>query len=849
MHRSDQLMIATRCRALLLALAADTLLGDPPNRWHPVVALGGWMRLGERMAPRAPLARLGWGATWLGGGAALVGSAARLLPRQVLIQGLVASTLLAYRGLDQAVGAVQTALAADDLDAARRLLSWHLVSRPTAELSAEEVAAAAIESLAENLSDSLIAPALAYLAGGLPGLAIYRLANTADAMWGYRNERYEHLGKPAARLDDALNLIPARLSAALIALAAQIVHGRGGEAWRITQRDAGRTASPNAGWPMAAMAGALDTTLSKRDHYTLGDGTRVPNAALIHEARTLARVVWLVIVAGLALAAVEKVSGFRFQVSGVSPSASGRWYYPMNIPSSLGSSSSCRTVMPSSASHNPQSTIHNDLLPRLLLAAPMSGSGKTTLTAGLIAALTARGLTVAPFKCGPDYIDPSYHALAAGRPCHNLDAWLVPEAQIPGMLARRSVGADLALIEGVMGLFDGYAGDDDTGSSAHLARLTQTPVVIVLDVRAMARTAAALVAGLRDFDPRIHVAGIILNRTGGPRHAQLVTQAIEDGTGLPVLGALGRDEAVTLPERHLGLVPTAEPGFWQAWIAEVRARVEAGVDLDRMLEMARTAPPLGVAHSVGDVSAQRSHHQQSRIAVARDEAFSFLYEENLDLLRGAGAEVAFFSPLRDTALPAETGALYLGGGFPELYAAQLSANGSLFTAIREAAAHGLPIYAECGGLMYCTEAVVDAAGTVHPMLGLLPGRSVMTPRLTLGYRSVRATTDSWLWRAGETVRGHEFHYSIWEDRPSDLPPLYTCLPDTFRPDERPEGGQVANVLASYVHIHWLAYPVLAQRFVAAAHLYQLRLEIPHSGHSENPNGRQVPGVGRNGTGA
>jgi cobyrinic acid a,c-diamide synthase len=451
----------------------------------------------------------------------------------------------------------------------------------------------------------------------------------------------------------------------------------------------------------------------------------------------------------------------------------------------------------------------------------MSGSGKTTLTAGLIAALAARGLNVAPFKCGPDYIDPSYHALAAGRPCHNLDAWLVPPEQIPGILARRSAGADLALIEGVMGLFDGYAGDDDTGSSAHIARLTATPVVVVLDVRSMARTAAALVGGLRDFDPRVHVAGVILNRAGGPRHAQMVTRAIEEGIGLPVLGTLGRDEAITLPERHLGLVPTAEPGRWQAWLAEVRARVEAGIDLDRLLELARLAPALQMMARGGDDTMALSppllaSSHPPTIAVARDEAFSFLYEENLDLLRAAGAELAFFSPLHDPALPAGTGALYLGGGFPELYAAQLSANGPLRATIRAAGLGGLPIYAECGGLMYLTETVVDAAGAAHPMLGLLPGRSTMTPRLTLGYRTVRAATDSWLWREGETVRGHEFHYSQWEGRPADLAPLYTCLPDAFRPDERPEGAQRANVLASYIHIHWLACPLLAGRFVAAA---------------------------------
>lgn len=295
-----------RCRALLAALAADALLGDPPNAWHPVVLLGGWMRLGERLAPQGAALRLGWGAAWLAGGVALSGAAAGLLPRHLLAQGLLASTLLAYRGLDRAVGEVQAALEADDLLEARRLLSWHLVSRPTAELCAAEVAAAAIESLAENLSDSLTAPALAYLLGGLPGLAVYRLVNTADAMWGYRNAHYEHLGKVAARTDDALNLLPARLTALLLVLAAQLVNGRGAAAWRGAWRDAHRTASPNAGWPMAAMAGALDTTLTKRDHYTLGDGARPPDAALIAEARTIARFVYALLGAALACGALRK---------------------------------------------------------------------------------------------------------------------------------------------------------------------------------------------------------------------------------------------------------------------------------------------------------------------------------------------------------------------------------------------------------------------------------------------------------------------------------------------------------------------------------------------------------------
>lgn len=460
------------------------------------------------------------------------------------------------------------------------------------------------------------------------------------------------------------------------------------------------------------------------------------------------------------------------------------------------------------------------MLPRLLLAAPMSGSGKTTITAGLIAALAARGLLVAPFKCGPDYIDPGYHALAAGRPCYNLDAWLVPPEQLPGVLVRRGVGADLALIEGVMGLFDGYAGDDDTGSSAHVARLTGTPVVLVLDVRAMARTAAALVTGLRDFDPHLRVAGVILNRAGSLRHARMVTQAIEESTDLPVLGFLLRDEAVALPERHLGLVPTAEPGRWQNWLAEVRTRVEAGVDLDRLITLAQTALPLEAPALTAPAQHALCATDRPIIAVARDEAFSFLYEENLDLLRAAGAEVVYFSPLHDTGLPAGTAALYLGGGFPELYAAGLSSNTAMRAAIRTAADCGLPIYAECGGLMYLTEEVVDETGVRHSMLELLPGCSVMTSRLTLGYRTVRAVADSWLWRAGETVRGHEFHYSVWQGRPEQLAYVYTCLPDAFRPDERLEGAQRANILASYIHIHWLACPLVAGRFVRAARMFQ-----------------------------
>jgi len=454
------------------------------------------------------------------------------------------------------------------------------------------------------------------------------------------------------------------------------------------------------------------------------------------------------------------------------------------------------------------------LLPRLLFAAPMSGSGKTTLTAGVIAALRRRGLHVAPFKCGPDYIDLGYHALAAGRPCHNLDSWLVDPEQMTGILARRGAGTDLALIEGVMGLFDGYGATSDTGSSAHIARLTATPVIIVLDARAMSRTAAALIAGLRDFDRRLQIGGVILNRVGSSRHAALIRNAIEQTIGVPVLGFLERAPELTLPERHLGLVPVAEPGRWQEWLTNVADRVAATIDLDHLLDIARTAPPLAVT-PLPTVSSP-DMNTKPVIAVARDEAFNFIYPDNLDLLQAAGAELAFFSPLRDVALPERTAAIYLCGGFPELYATQLSANATLRQAIRIAAEAGMPIYAECGGLMYLTETLIDQHGRAFSMVGVLPGQSRMTQRLTLGYRTITPQADTWLWRTGETLRGHEFHYSVWAERPPTLPSLYTCLPDELRPHTATEGVVIKNTLASYIHIHFLSCPHAAERFVAAA---------------------------------
>ncbi|HSH79692.1 MAG TPA: adenosylcobinamide-phosphate synthase CbiB [Herpetosiphonaceae bacterium] len=285
-----------RAQRMLVALAVDAALGDPPNALHPVVAMGHWITLGERLAPGGAGRRLLWGGGWTLSGLALSATIAASVPRNLLLHGGAASLLLSYRALDHAVGMVQAALVEGDFESARRLLSWHLVSRPTAELSAPDVAAAAIESLAENLSDSVVAPLCWYAAGGLPALAAYRFSNTADAMWGYRDERYEHLGKVAARIDDILNWAPARATALVIVLAAQLTNGRGRATWSVARRDASNTASPNAGWPMASVAGALDTTLVKIGQYRLGHGDRSPDAAMIMEARSIVRCAVFIVV-------------------------------------------------------------------------------------------------------------------------------------------------------------------------------------------------------------------------------------------------------------------------------------------------------------------------------------------------------------------------------------------------------------------------------------------------------------------------------------------------------------------------------------------------------------------------
>jgi cobyrinic acid a,c-diamide synthase len=454
----------------------------------------------------------------------------------------------------------------------------------------------------------------------------------------------------------------------------------------------------------------------------------------------------------------------------------------------------------------------------LLIAGVSSGTGKTTITMGLIAALHRRGLRVQPFKAGPDYIDPTYHSLAAGRPCRNIDTWMVPPDRALAMFQQATQQVDMAVIEGVMGLFDGFSYSDDAGSSAEIAKLVQVPVILVLDVGKMARSAGALALGYRRFDPELNLAGFILNRCGSTGHYEGVKQAVAQATGLPVVGYLPKDAGLHIPERHLGLVPTDERGELSDFISHAASLIETHLDLDLILEMSHYQRPAVAAH--GPVSPPApTAAPLVRLAVARDRAFSFYYEDNLDLLRQAGAEIVFFSPLADAAWPPASCGLYLGGGFPEIYAAELAANESMRQALRQAHAAGLPIYAECGGFMVLTEAIIDLAGNCHPMAGLVPGLTRMQPRLmSLGYRVVESPAGNFLLPAGVTTRGHEFHWSRWEvpaSQQSSLAPAWTIQPRRGDQAPQPSGYAQGNLVASYVHLHFGHTLQLAPNFVRA----------------------------------
>jgi cobyrinic acid a,c-diamide synthase len=447
-------------------------------------------------------------------------------------------------------------------------------------------------------------------------------------------------------------------------------------------------------------------------------------------------------------------------------------------------------------------------MPRLVLAAPSSNAGKTSIATGLIAACSARGLAVSPHKVGPDYIDPGYHGLAAGRPGRNLDPWLVGEDRIAPLFLRGALHpapANLAVVEGVMGLFDGATHasvEPGFASTAHVAALLRAPVVLVVDASAQARSVAALVHGFATFDPGVRLGGVILNRVGSDRH-EAILRASLGAAGVPVLGAIRRLEQLHTPSRHLGLVPAAERSAEAVSTVRRLGEVVAhGVDLDAVLALARTAPPIDAtpwdpATEVTPVAGR------PRIAVAGGPAFTFGYAENAELLEAAGAEVVTVDPLRDASLPDGTAGLVIGGGFPEVYAAELSANVSLRADVAALAASGAPIAAECAGLLYLAHELDGV-----PMCGVLDVATAMSPQLTLGYRAAVAPVDSVLAAAGTRVRGHEFHRTHADPAAGPSPAWQWS-------SAAPEGFVHGGVHASYLHLNWAGSPAVAERFVAA----------------------------------
>ncbi len=449
--------------------------------------------------------------------------------------------------------------------------------------------------------------------------------------------------------------------------------------------------------------------------------------------------------------------------------------------------------------------------PRILIAGDRSSSGKTTIVAGLLSALRGRSLAVQPFKVAMDYIDPSYHTWITGRSCRNLDGYLMTEAAVREIYNHAIEGADIAVIEGVRGLYEGY--DGDQGSTAEIAKLLHTPVIFVVDARSITRSCAAIVKGYMDFDPQVEFKGVILNKVGSERHAQKAIKEIERYAGVEVVGVIRRNEDMHLAMRHLGLVPVLEgktrhEGFAER-VDKIRQIVEEGLNLDRILEIAREAQPLPEVEA--DLYRQNAYGQGLSIGVARDEAFNFYYRDNLELMELAGAKVVPFSPVHDAALPQVDG-IYIGGGYPELYARELSENAGMRSALEKAHERDLPIFAECGGLMYLGREI-EWDGERQEMVGLVPGKARRGSRRVVSYVHGAITRACALGPAGTTIMGHEFHHSemLMDENVKYAIRLErgTGIKDGW------DGMCDGNLVASYTHIHSASFRGFPAEFIKA----------------------------------
>ncbi|MGG0720161.1 cobyrinate a,c-diamide synthase [Robertmurraya massiliosenegalensis] len=445
---------------------------------------------------------------------------------------------------------------------------------------------------------------------------------------------------------------------------------------------------------------------------------------------------------------------------------------------------------------------------RFVLAGTGSGVGKTTYTIGIMRALMKRGLTVQGFKCGPDYIDPTFHTAVTKRPSRNIDSFMMSKDIVRSIVARASQQADVAIIEGVMGLYDGKSPLSNEGSAAHISEITESPVILIVNGASMARSVAAVVKGFQMLDEKSNIVGVLCNQLGSKSHYEIVKTAIEKECGIPVIGYLQKGAVAPMPSRHLGLIPAVERGDLDSYFDRLAEAIEETVDIELLLKIT-DAQSLEVSSSIFDVQRER---KGVHIAVAKDSAFNFYYEENFELLRAYGAILHFFSPLQNEEVPKIAQGLYIGGGFPEEFAGSLAENEVSKQSIRSAIESGLPTLAECGGFMYLTEEIIDRSGETYPMVRMIRGRVRMQEKLAaLGYREISGVDGNFLIGEGESAKGHEFHYSQFEGEYSS--PAYVNK-SRFRAQQ--EGYLFKNLVAGYTHFHFASNPKLVENWLNAA---------------------------------
>ncbi|MGM0873772.1 MAG: cobyrinate a,c-diamide synthase [Bacillota bacterium] len=444
---------------------------------------------------------------------------------------------------------------------------------------------------------------------------------------------------------------------------------------------------------------------------------------------------------------------------------------------------------------------------RIVIAGTGSGVGKTTLTIGLMSALKKRGLTVQGFKCGPDYIDPSYHTAVTNRVSRNLDSWMLTKDTVLDIFIHGSQGADISIIEGVMGFFDGKNPKTNQGSTAEISMITQSPVILVVNCASMARSAAAIVQGFQMFAEGPKIVGVIANKVGSEGHFKLVKTAIEQECHVPVIGYLKRELDIEIPERHLGLIPSIERGELDPFFDKLGELVLETVDINKLFELSK-ASLLNVTQTSSLF--EKKKEKLVRIAVAKDAAFNFYYPENLEILESYGAEIVYFSPLADEALPKDVDGLYLGGGFPEEFALELSQNYIVKDSIKQAIAQGLPTLAECGGFMYLTESIETTQKISYQMVGIISGQVIMqSKRAALGYREISGQKNNFLIGENQNARGHEFHYSTFHSE-SDI--QYAYETKGMRGTKK-EGYLKHNLVAGYTHFHFASCPEMVENWI------------------------------------